>query len=100
MATRHHQDITAGSLQILKGKALETLFYLTIALWFTSAIALIVLVLLHSGKGTGLSETFGGFQSSVGTGLIEKNLNRFTVIAAAVFVMSLLAFMYVWPAAS
>lgn len=84
----------------MKGTTLQTLFYLTIALWFASAIALIILVLLHSGKGTGLSETFGGFQSSVGTGLIEKNLNRFTVIAAAAFVVSLIAFMYVWPAAS
>ena len=84
----------------MKGTTLQTLFYLTIALWFASAIALIILVLLHSGKGTGLSETFGGFQRSVGTGLIEKNLNRFTVIAAAAFVVSLIAFMYVWPAAS
>lgn len=65
-----------------------------------SAIALIVLVLLHSGKGSGLSETFGGFQSSVGTGLIEKNLNRLTIVAAGVFVVTLIAFMFVWPAAS
>ena len=68
-------------------------------LWLLSALALIVLVLLHSGKGTGLSETFGGMQSTVGTGLIEKNLNRLTVGAAAVFVVTLVAFMFIWPVA-
>lgn len=68
-------------------------------LWFLSAIALIILVLLHSGKGSGLGETFGGMQSSVGTGLIEKNLNRLTVGAAAVFVVTLVAFMFIWPVA-
>lgn len=79
---------------------MNVIFYTTMVLWFLSAIALIVLVLLHSGKGTGLSETFGGMQSSVGTGIIEKNLNRLTVGAAVVFVVTLVAFMFIWPVAS
>lgn len=74
-------------------------FIITTLIWALSAIALIVLVLLHSGKGTGLSETFGGgIQTSVGTGLIEKNLDRITIVVAAVFVASLLTLMLIWPA--
>lgn len=68
--------------------------------WAISAIALIVLVLLHSGKGTGLSEAFGGsMQTSVGTGLIEKNLDRITIVVGVVFILSLLILMFLWPAA-
>ncbi|MCL4499522.1 MAG: preprotein translocase subunit SecG [Chloroflexi bacterium] len=51
------------------------------------AIGLIVGVLLHSGKGTGLSNMFGGGMPSTfsGTGIIEKNLNRITVALAIGF---------------
>ena len=44
-------------------------------------IALLVLVLLHSGKGGGLSDMFGGGSaSSLGSsGVAERNLNRFTI---------------------
>jgi len=75
----------------------EIVFVMTMILWFLSAVSLIILVLLHSGKGTGLSETFGGLQTSVGTGIIEKNLNRMTVVASGVFVSSLLILMLIWP---
>ena len=51
------------------------------------AIGLIVAVLLHSGKGTGLSNMFGGGMPATfsGTGIIEKNLNRITVGLAGGF---------------
>ena len=53
------------------------------------AVVLIVLILLHSGKDAGLSGAFG-----VGTGagpfgggsLVERNLNRWTVAFAVLFV--------------
>jgi preprotein translocase subunit SecG len=71
-----------------------------IVIWAIAALALIALVLLHSGKGTGLSESFGGaIQSTVGTGLIEKNLDRVTIVAAVVFIVCLLAMILLWPAA-
>ena len=55
------------------------------------AVALIFLVLMHSGKDAGLSGAFG-----VGTGqgplgggsLVERNLNRWTVGVAIVFVLN------------
>lgn len=50
------------------------------------SIALIVLVLLHSGKG-GVSGIFGGGMSETfsGTSVIEKNLTRATVVVATAF---------------
>lgn len=53
---------------------------LEIILVLTSGI-LILLVLLHKGKGGGLSDMFGGgVTSSVGSsGVAERNLNRITV---------------------
>ena len=52
-----------------------------------SGIATVLLVLMHSGKGTGLSEMISGsvMPSGAGTGIAEKNLDRLTVITAVVF---------------
>lgn len=53
------------------------------------AVLLIFLVLLHSGKDAGLSGAFGvgGSSSSYGgsTAIVEKNLDRITVVAAVLF---------------
>jgi len=56
-----------------------------------SALTLIFLILLHSGRGGGLSDMFGGGQlggSMAGSTVVERNLDRLTVIAAVVFVFS------------
>lgn len=52
-----------------------------------SALALIFLVLLHSGKGGGLSDMFGGGlgATAAGSTVAEKNLDRITVVAALIF---------------
>lgn len=52
----------------------------TILLVLTSAI-LILLVLLHKGRGGGLSDMFGGGVSSSlgGSSVAERNLDRFTI---------------------
>jgi preprotein translocase subunit SecG len=51
------------------------------------SLALIVMVLLHSGKGGGLSEMFGGGLGSAAAGstVVERNLDRATIIAAVCF---------------
>jgi preprotein translocase subunit SecG len=58
-----------------------------------SCLALIFLVLLHSGKGGGLSDMFGGGlgASAAGSTVVEKNLDRITVVVALVFVLSSVA---------
>ncbi|UFN45390.1 preprotein translocase subunit SecG [Nocardioides okcheonensis] len=52
----------------------------TILLVATSAI-MILLVLLHKGRGGGLSDMFGGGVSSSlgGSSVAERNLDRFTI---------------------
>ena len=50
------------------------------------SIALVGLVLLHSGKGGGLSDMFGGGAGlAAGSTVVEKNLDRITVIIALIF---------------
>jgi preprotein translocase subunit SecG len=51
------------------------------------SLTLILLVLLHAGRGGGVSEMFGGgMQSSaMGSTVMEKNLDRITVITAVIF---------------
>ena len=57
---------------------LETAF--TILLVLTSVL-MILLVLLHKGRGGGLSDMFGGGVSSSlgGSSIAERNLDRFTI---------------------
>jgi preprotein translocase subunit SecG len=59
---------------------------LNIVLVLTSTI-LVVLILLHRGKGGGLSSMFGGAVSSSlsGSSVVEKNLNRLTVFTALIW---------------
>jgi preprotein translocase subunit SecG len=59
---------------------------LSIVLIITSLL-LVVLVLLHRGKGGGLSSMLGGsFYSSLsGSSVVERNLDRFTVVAGLVW---------------
>jgi len=75
------------------------LLIVALLIWAVSAIGLIVFVLLHSGKGTGLSEMLGGAMSTSasGTSIIEKNLDRITVGFAVAFGVSLLMLMVVYP---
>lgn len=56
------------------------------------SVVLILLVLLHSGKDTGLSGAFGvgGGGSSFGGSLVEQNLNRWTIFFAILFVLNTL----------
>ena len=55
--------------------------------------AMLVLVLLHSGKGGGLSDMFGGGMGAAAQGstVVEKNLDRLTVVAAVIFTFTTLA---------
>ena len=58
------------------------------------AIVLIFLILLHSGKDAGMSGAFGvggGAGGSTGGSLMERNLDRWTILFAVVFVANTIA---------
>ncbi|PXY82827.1 preprotein translocase subunit SecG [Bifidobacterium asteroides] len=58
-----------------------------------TSILLTLLILMHKGKGGGLSDMFGsGIGSNAGTsGVAEKNLNRLTIIVALIWVAIIIA---------
>ncbi|OUZ08332.1 preprotein translocase subunit SecG [Aeromicrobium sp. PE09-221] len=66
------------------------LFSILLAL---SSLLMIVLVLMHKGRGGGLSDMFGGGVSSSlgGSSVAERNLDRLTVGVALVWVVCVFA---------
>lgn len=65
----------------------------TVGLNVISSLLIIVLVLLHSGKGGGLSDMFGGGMgsSAMGSTVMERNLDRLTVVMALVWSFTVVA---------
>ncbi len=65
---------------------------LQIVLTITS-ILLVVLVLLHRGRGGGVSDLFGGgFSSSLGgSTVVEKNLDRITIAIGVIWLACAIA---------
>ncbi|HZM38867.1 MAG TPA: preprotein translocase subunit SecG [Acidimicrobiales bacterium] len=66
---------------------------ITAVLNVTASLIMIVLVLLHSGKGGGLSDMFGGGMgaSAMGSTVMERNLDRITVVVALVWGFTVVA---------
>ena len=67
--------------------------YVLSAILCVTSVLLIVLVLLHRGKGGGLSDMFGGGVSSSASGssVVEKNLDRFTIVIGILWAASIIA---------
>ena len=62
------------------------------------AVVLILLILMHSGKDSGLSGAFGagtGAGPFGGGSLVERNLNRWTIFFAIIFVANVIALLKV-----
>ena len=64
-----------------------------------SGVGLVIFILMHSGKGTGISDAIASsmYSTQTGTSIIEKNLDRITIICAIVFMVSLLVLMVIYP---
>jgi preprotein translocase subunit SecG len=65
--------------------------YTMIALVLLTSVLLTMLILLHRGKGGGLSSMFGGGVSSslAGSSVAEKNLDRYTILVGIVWFASI-----------
>ncbi|MDA8027254.1 MAG: preprotein translocase subunit SecG [Actinomycetota bacterium] len=66
---------------------------LLVVLEIISAVALVVLVLLHAGKGGGVSDLLGGSvgAAAAGSTVAEKNLDRITIVFALLFMATAIA---------
>jgi preprotein translocase subunit SecG len=65
---------------------------ITVVINVLSLFALIVGVLLHSGRGGGLSDMFGGGgTTALGSAAAERNLNRITTVIALVWLFTVVA---------
>jgi preprotein translocase subunit SecG len=60
---------------------------IVIVLQVLSGLFLILTILLHSGKGSGLSDMFGGTSNLSGGTALERRLDKITVLTAVVFGM-------------
>jgi len=61
-----------------------------------SSLFLIVFVLLHSGKGGGLSDMFGGMNTLSGGTSMERRLDQITVVTAILFFFSCFWLAWKW----
>ncbi len=64
----------------------------TVIINVVSMIGLVVGVLLHSGRGGGLSDMFGGGgAAALGSAAAERNLNRITSVLALIWLLTVVA---------
>jgi preprotein translocase subunit SecG len=70
----------------------DVMLYITLLLNVVSMAALIAGILMHSGRGGGLSDMFGGGGgAALGSSAAERNLNRITFVFALIWIFTLLA---------
>ncbi len=70
----------------------DVLFYFSLAINVISMFGLIAGILMHSGRGGGLSDMFGGGGgAALGSTAAERNLNRITFVLALIWIFSLVA---------
>jgi len=75
----------------------DVVLYITLVLNVISMIALIAGILMHSGRGGGLSDMFGGGAgAALGSTAAERNLNRITFVFALVWIFTLVALSFLF----
>ena len=72
------------------------MIYALVFLHTIFSASLVGLILLHSGKGGGLSSSLGGGMGGTfsGTTIMEKNLTRLTVVVVALFTLTTIALIF------
>lgn len=76
----------------------DVILYITLVLNVVSMGALIAGILMHSGRGGGLSDMFGGGGgAALGSTAAERNLNRITFVFALIWIFTVLALSFLLP---
>ena len=70
----------------------DAVLYITLVLNVVSMVAMISGILMHSGRGGGLSDMFGGGGgAALGSSAAERNLNRITFVLALIWVITVIS---------
>jgi preprotein translocase subunit SecG len=70
----------------------DVILYITLVINVVAMIGLISGILLHSGRGGGLSDMFGGGGgAALGSTAAERNLNRITFVFSLVWILTVVA---------
>jgi len=70
----------------------DLVLVITLVINLMALVAMIAGILMHSGRGGGLSDMFGGGgAAALGSSAAERNLNRITLVFALVWVMTVVA---------
>ena len=70
----------------------DVALYLVLAINIVTMLGMIAGVLMHSGRGGGLSDMFGGGGgAALGSSAAERNLSRITFCFALTWILSVLA---------
>ena len=70
-----------------------------LVLFVLSGILTVLLVLAHSGKGTGVSDMIASsmYNASAGSGIMEKNLDRLTIITTTIYLVCAIVMALTFP---
>jgi preprotein translocase subunit SecG len=75
----------------------DVMLYIVLVINIASMLALIAGILLHSGRGGGLSDMFGGGGgAALGSTAAERNLNRITFVFALIWVLTVIALSFLF----
>ncbi len=70
----------------------DLVLYVTIVINVVSLVAMIAGILMHSGRGGGLSDMLGGAgTTALGSSAAERNLNRITFVLALIWFLTVVA---------
>jgi preprotein translocase subunit SecG len=68
------------------------MMYIVLVINILSLVAMVAGVLMHSGRGGGLSDMFGGGGgAALGSSAAERNLNRITFVFSLVWIITVIA---------
>ena len=75
----------------------DVMLYIVLVINVVSMFSLIGGILLHSGRGGGLSDMFGGGGgAALGSTAAERNLNRITFVFALVWILTVVALSFLF----
>ena len=78
---------------------MQALTVVTVVIHVIVSLALVVFILLHAGRGGGLSDMFGGGMgpsAMSGSTIVERNLDRLTVSAAIIFTITTVSLTFIF----